>query len=287
VEQFTEDDVLQILAFEAYEKNEKVIGGKVSEWIRGLLGKVEERCARAYKECKRNVDQYIQDIDLLIKNKRYHRAISFAIITQEEVVKAAGFLFFSRIESMIEIPKEWTKLLHKSHEIKIMLGELILSSIYQVDETLKGKIPDVLKKEAESSKTKEELVEKAIGRLYGTVAPPILEKIKKMHPKYYKLAAKIQKLKERGLYVDIRRGKISTPFDATEEEVKKEVEKLNEAYGILQKIEQMPDFIEDRFLPRSPEHYFSDAGAETPLFVLLAHAFAIRDYVSVVVKICA
>lgn len=205
---------------------------------------------QACKECMKNVDQYIKDIDILIEKGSHGHAFSIAIIAGEEVAKAIGYIVawaMGDIKQAEERSKKWINTLHTNHEAKIAIQSLISGAIETVEKTLKEiegepeKFSVIIKeavKEAGHGKTKEEYAGIAMQRVFEEFVKHRVKKIMEISAGRYESAKDVQKLKEKGLYVDIRGGKINTPFDIPKEDAIKQFKKLKEDYCQLGKIHE-------------------------------------------------
>lgn len=214
------------------------------------MSRGKERYMQACEECMKNVDQYIKDIDLLMENGSHGHAFSMAVIAGEEVAKAIGYILawaMGDVKQAEERSEKWINTLHTNHEAKIAIQSMIGGAIETVEKTLKEiesephRFSILIKeavKEAGPGKTKEEYVEIAMQKVFGEFVKHPVIKIHEISVERYESAKDVQKLKEKGLYVDIRGGKINTPFDIPKEDAIKQFKKLKEDYCQLGKIHE-------------------------------------------------
>jgi len=193
---------------------------------------LEEVWVHAYKKCLENADQYAKDATTLKESGSYGHALALAMIGQEEASKA---LFYFIIGVLKEAKEEELseKLLKEisspgAHEKKLELGilappieKVIDIGVYGVKMALPG-----LQNRARRGESPEKLTREGLAH-YAVPGIKLLEELRR--PAKRK-SGKIQKLKKRGLYVDVSKDRkvVQGPFDIMEKDVTEELDRLNE-----------------------------------------------------------
>jgi len=206
----------------------------------GLLSREKEILWQVMEEGMKNVNQYIKDINLLIESGSYGHAFSLAVIAKEETIKVFSNFWVWSIWDLGQAKwrsNKWVSLLPKSHEVKIVIRDLVMEAVRKVK--IK-KVGDKTTVEIENNGKKLEIRGKARSRdieeFLNVIVKPLVEKAVSRLIEGFKLAKKTQKLKEKGLYVDFKDGKISTPLSITQEKAIKQFEELKEDYNSLKEV---------------------------------------------------
>lgn len=190
-----------------------------------------------YEECLKNVDQYINDVRALIEKKSYGHALGMAILAKEELAKAVGcFVILSGvIDVKDEAGKNFLRLLHRMHELKIGVAHLLLS-VPEMLSKLKDQVGKVVRKQKEYTRKREELIRRSSEDLLVSAVVPLVSQTRDDQiPK--KRRKEIQNLKLKGFYVDIdKNGAIITPNKITEEEATAQLNELERNRKIVSEV---------------------------------------------------
>lgn len=164
----------------------------------------------AYIKSLQNAEQYAKDAEKLIEIKSYGHALAFCILGEEELVKSLLFL----LASYDLIPKEDMVILQKeistsrrAHLIKLLLSwALSVTTVNQLKHFVSRKI--------EFENQLRELIKRGKG------FPEIQER---------------QQMKIKGLYVDVKDGKVTSPFEITEKSSGEALSKLKKSIEDIKK----------------------------------------------------
>jgi AbiV family abortive infection protein len=193
---------------------------------------LEEVWVHAYKKCLENADQYAKDAITLKENGSYGHALALAMIGQEEASKAFFYFVIGVLKEAKEeeLSEKWLKEIRSpgAHEKKLELGILALPMEKVIDIGVYGAkmgLPG-LQNRARRGESLEKLTREGLER-YAVPGIKLLEELKR--PAKRK-SGKIQKLKKRGLYVDVSKDRkvVHGPFDIMEKDVTEELDRLNE-----------------------------------------------------------
>jgi AbiV family abortive infection protein len=190
---------------------------------------------RAYKECLKNADKYLED-SIALKESSAGHALALAIIGQEEVGKALLNFLIGVVEELGEaqLAEKWRQQIY-SHETKLTLA--LMSSFMQSLTTVEMKnvmeeMPNLIAK-ARSSRDPRGVVRRYLLKLY----PSAYQQTSSEAPKAIDSAYALQDLKEKGLYVDAPKGgSISAPFGISKTEVEEQIRKLKEGREIVENL---------------------------------------------------
>ncbi|MEM3566112.1 MAG: AbiV family abortive infection protein [Candidatus Bathyarchaeia archaeon] len=178
---------------------------------------------KVYVESLRNAEQYAKDAEKLIDQKSYGHALAFCILGEEELIKS--LLFLTALHNII--PKEDMNALLKeisrskrAHLIKLLLSWAL--SVTTIDQ-----LKQFIAKKSEFEDQIRELIRKGKG------FPEIQKK---------------QQMKLQGLYVDIKNGKVTSPFEITEELSIKSLSTLKKS---IQEVKKYAEIIENQPIARN------------------------------------
>lgn len=193
---------------------------------------MEEVWIRAYKGCLENVNQYVKDAIILKDRRSYGHAFALAVIGQEELSKSLVYFLIGLLQEAgkKELSEKLRKELHSlgAHERKIelglltpLMGKAIRESTHEVEKELPS-----LKIRKRAGESAEELTREVLNHY----ALPKIEQIAEKGEHAKRRSRTGQKLKKKGLYVDVSSdGKVVTgPFEITEKEVGEELDRLKE-----------------------------------------------------------
>jgi len=172
-----------------------------------------------YIKSLQNAEQYAKDAEKLIELKSYGHALALCILGEEELVKSLLFL----LASYDLIPKEDMILLQKqiSANRRAHLIKLLLSWALSV--TTINQLKQFVSRKPEFENQLKELIKRGKG------FPEIQEK---------------QQMKIKGLYVDVKDGKITSPFEITKKNSSEALSKLRKSIEDIKKyaeiIEKQP-----------------------------------------------
>jgi len=171
---------------------------------------------QAYYEAFRNAEQYAKDAEKLIELKSYGHALAFCMLGGEELIKAIVYFLISRDI----IPKEDANLVQEeitsrpeAHHIKLLLHQTL--SVTTIEE-----VKRFISKKAEIREKMKKLIKKRKG------FPEVQER---------------QKMKLKGFYVDIKDGKLTSPFHITEEKATEELTTLEKDIDNFKKYQAIID----------------------------------------------
>lgn len=180
---------------------------------------------KAYVESLRNAEQYAKDAEKLIDQKSYGHALAFCILGEEELIKSLLFL----VTSYNIIPNEDMNTLLKelsyskrAHLIKLLLSWFLSAPVTTIDQLKK-----FIVKKSELTDQIKELIRRGKG------FPEIKEK---------------QQMKLQGLYVDIKNGKVTSPFEIKEE---LPIKSLSIFKKSIQEVKKYAEIIENQPIARN------------------------------------
>lgn len=175
-----------------------------------------------YIKSLQNAEQYAKDAENLIELKSYGHALAFCILGEEELVKSLLFL----LASYDLIPKEDMLLLQKqiSTSRRAHLIKLLLSWALSV--TTINELKQFVSRKSEFENQLRELIK------HGKGFPEIQQK---------------QQLKIKGLYVDVKDEKVTSPLEITEKSSGEALSKLKKS---IEDIKKYAEIIENQPIAR-------------------------------------